>query len=86
MRTRLTLEQALILDASNNVYITGATQSSTFPTTANAFNHTYSGSSGHYDVIVAVISPVPSLTYATYLGGSADDIGYVRAFHSEMTH
>ena len=68
-------------DSSNNVYITGRTRSTNFPTTAGAFD-TGCGSDGNCnfglsDTYVAKLNPAAagaaSLMYSTYLGGSRDD-------------
>ncbi len=73
----------IALDGSGNVYVTGDTTSSNFPTTAGAFQRTYGGSSGtgaDGDAFVAKLNPAlsgsASLVYSTYLGGSGGD-GYV---------
>ncbi len=62
------------LDGSGNVYVTGYTNSTNFPTTVGAFQTTYGGSG---DVFVAKFNPAltgsASLIYSTYLGGSGAD-------------
>jgi hypothetical protein len=61
----------LFLDDSNNVYVTGFTDSDTFPTTDNAFNQTYNG---YRDCFVFKLSADGSdLLYSTYLGGSSTE-------------
>ena len=56
-------------------YVTGGTDSSPFPTTAGAFNRTFSG--GTYDVFVAKISASGNmLLFSTYIGGSGYDRGF----------
>ena len=66
----------IAVDASGNAYITGATYSTNFPTTAGAFQRTSGGSE---DAFVSKINPSlsgpASLVYSTYLGGSTPD-GY----------
>ncbi|MCX7980546.1 MAG: SBBP repeat-containing protein [Bacteroidia bacterium] len=65
---------AIAIDASGSAYITGYTQSSDFPTTPSAYDTSYNG--GDKDVFVTKLSPDgSSLTYATFLGGSSDDVG-----------
>jgi hypothetical protein len=71
-------EEALgtALDSAGNVYVTGYTLSdaASFPETPGAFQATRSGGS---DAFVAKVSPTGStLLYATFLGGSANDVGY----------
>jgi formylglycine-generating enzyme required for sulfatase activity len=64
----------IALDAAGNVYVTGRTASSNFPTTAGAVDGTSNGSD---DAFVAKLSTGGSvLEYSTYLGGSSSDSGY----------
>jgi hypothetical protein len=69
---------AIAIDSSGNAYLTGAAYAG-FPTTANAFQPAFPGSSGNYTAFFAKINPslsgTGSLAYATYLGGSGDDAG-----------
>ena len=60
------------LDASGNVYVTGSTSSTNFPT-ANAIQAARAGGS---DAFVAKLAANGSgLIYSTYLGGAAEDVG-----------
>ncbi len=62
------------LDASDNVYIAGGTQSTNFPVTPGAVQTTFAGGSIGGDAFVAKLTPTGSvLVYATYLGGSDTD-------------
>jgi Beta-propeller repeat len=65
---------AIALDAVGNIYVTGFTQSTNFPT-LNAFQPSYGGGGG--DAFVAKINPTlsgtASLVYSSYLGGSRDN-------------
>jgi hypothetical protein len=75
---------AIVLDNSNNVFITGLTSSTNLPVTANAFQPTNRGS---FDAFVAEFVPTntdiaatnPAVGYttnfATYLGGTNLDFG-----------
>jgi hypothetical protein len=61
------------LDGAGNVYVVGYTDSSTFPTTAAAYDRSHAG--GH-DAWVGVLNPtLSSLLYATFLGGAGDEVG-----------
>ncbi len=63
----------LALDGSANIYLTGSTVSTNFPTTSGAFQPALKGSS---DAFVTKFNPAgSSLLYSTYLGGSDADQG-----------
>ncbi|HUW82045.1 MAG TPA: SBBP repeat-containing protein [Phycisphaerae bacterium] len=60
-------------DADGNICIVGQTDSHDFPVTPDALQKTYGG--GKSDAILAIFSSDGSkLLYATYLGGSGDDL------------
>jgi len=61
---------AIALNASGNVYVTGQTLSSNFPTTAGAFDTTYGGG-GNYDVFVTKFSFGPIDTTPPNITASA---------------
>jgi len=61
----------LFVDSSGNAYLTGTTNSSDFPTTANALQTAYAG--GVNDALAAKLDPSGVLIYCTYLGSSGDD-------------
>jgi hypothetical protein len=66
---------AIATDQYGNIYVTGSTQSSDFPTA----NPIQSGYAGNGDAFVAEINPnlssTTELIYSTYLGGSSADSG-----------
>ncbi|MCY6354154.1 SBBP repeat-containing protein [Clostridium sp. ZS2-4] len=62
----------IAVDNAGNVYVTGDTSSTDFPTD-NGFDTALKGSS---DVFVTKIDGAPSIVYSSYLGGSDYDYGY----------
>jgi hypothetical protein len=61
---------AIALDGSKNVYVTGQTDSTDFPTTSP----TQSAAGGGKDAFVSEFSPTGgALVFSTYLGGSGDE-------------
>jgi hypothetical protein len=65
----------IAVDASNNAYVTGFTQSTNFPTTSGAFQPTFGG---YNDAFVTKLNATGSapLVYSTYLGGSDFERGF----------
>jgi len=68
--------RGIALDGSGNVYMTGQTYSTNFPTTQGAYD---TGHNGSFDVFVARLSLTGSgqsdLLYSTFLGGSGQESG-----------
>jgi hypothetical protein len=61
---------AVATDAAGNIYVTGSTASTDFPTASSI----YSANAGGTDAFVMKLAPDgASLVYATYLGGTAND-------------
>lgn len=66
----------VILDAAANIYVASCTQSTNFPVTAGVFQPT-SGGGTQDGVLLKFNSTLSNLTFASYLGGSANDAAYV---------
>jgi len=67
----------IAVDGDGNVYVTGATTSTNFPT-ENPFQGTYGGAgvNNEGDAFIFKLNPTgDALIYSTYLGGSSDDEG-----------
>ena len=62
----------LALDSANNAYVTGATNSSNFPTSSGTAQPAYAGG---IDVFVTKFDSTGKAIYSTYLGGAGDDYG-----------
>jgi len=82
--------EGIAVDGSGVAYVTGDTTSADFPTTAGAYdrscgtdgNCNYDGQWRLADVYMTEINVAGSdLSYATFLGGSADDYGAAIALH-----
>lgn len=66
--------QSIALDSAGNVYITGVTASSPFPTTTGVLDTSYGGSN---DIFVTKLNAAGSArVFSTYIGGSGNDQGY----------
>ena len=62
---------AIALDAAGSAFVTGTTQSPSFPTTPGAFDTSFNGAFSSYDAFVTKLNPAgSSLAYSTFLGGS----------------
>jgi hypothetical protein len=61
------------VDSQYNVYITGGTASSDFPTTPGAYDQTFNG---RHDVYVMKLDPDGSLVWSTFIGGPNYDRAY----------
>jgi hypothetical protein len=80
---------AAAVDSAGDAYVTGATNSTNFPT-LNAFQPNFSGGQcgganafACFDAFVAKLNPAGSaLLFSTYLGGSGSDYGYAIALDS----
>lgn len=71
--TAFDMGNGIAVDAAGNAYLTGHTQSNTFPT-VNALDASFGG--GQTDAFVSTLSAAgAALRWSTFLGGSGDDIG-----------
>lgn len=74
----------VIVDKLGNIYVAASTRSSNFPTTATAAK---SSLGGDQDGIFAKFNPgLTTLTYSTFIGGSADDASYVLTLDTAESH
>lgn len=65
------MANSISIDANENAYVAGRTESPDFPTTSGAFQTT---SKGSVEGFVSIINPSGnSLVYSTFIGGSGDD-------------
>lgn len=69
------LATALAIDVLGNVYLTGETYSTDFPTPMG-FDTMLNGASDAFVAKITTIAMLPTLTWASYLGGTFDDWGY----------
>src|SRR5690606_29794636 len=66
---------SIAVDSSGNAYVTGLTNSASFPTTTGAYQTIRPG--GTYDAFVFKLNPDGTgLIYSTFMGGSDNDQGY----------
>ena len=63
----------IYVDTNGNVYISGETESTSFPVTQDAYQSTNGG--GHDAVLVVLSEDFKQLFYSTYMGGSEYDNG-----------
>jgi hypothetical protein len=72
---------SIVLDGSNNAYVTGYTQSKSFPVTPGVFQSICTCTRAV--AFVTKLNPTGSaLVYSTYLGGTGGDVGYAVALDS----
>jgi hypothetical protein len=74
------LVRGMAVDANGDIYITGNTESTDFPTTEGALNTTHNGGAMEWLPIDAFVTKLSSdgqeIIYSTFLGGSGDDYGW----------
>jgi gliding motility-associated-like protein len=66
------------VDHAGNIYITGSSSSTDFPTTSSAISTSLHGMQD--GVVCKLNSGLTTLIWSTYIGGSGSDAGYVLAF------
>src|SRR5262249_53093480 len=65
---------AVALDANNQAYVTGLTDSANFPVTPNDFQPRFNSTRSKNHAFVSVVNSAGSLLiYSTFLGGTAED-------------
>lgn len=62
---------SIFVDSEENIYVTGSTVSSNFPTAGVNANTTYGG--GFSDGFITIFDSSGNIIFSTYLGGSDDD-------------
>ncbi|MCF6150648.1 MAG: hypothetical protein E3K37_18625, partial [Candidatus Kuenenia sp.] len=68
---------SIVIDVSGNVYITGYTYSSNYPTTTGIYDTSFNNSSSYSDAFIAKYSSdLKNLLVSTYLGGANSDLAY----------
>jgi len=66
---------AIAVDGQGNAYVTGATSSTSFPTTTGAYSRTLGNGAGVEDAYVTELTPNGAIGYSAYLGGNGKDEG-----------
>jgi len=69
-----TMIRDVTTDAQGNIYVTGGTASTDFPTTPGAYQRSFKG--GPMDVFVTKLSPQGQIVWSTLLGGPEYDRAY----------
>jgi pimeloyl-ACP methyl ester carboxylesterase len=67
--------KGIAIDSASNLYLTGQTFSTNFPTTLKPYQEAHAIDNGRSDVFVTKLTASGSLSYSTYLGGNMTDSG-----------
>ncbi|MHA2336990.1 MAG: SBBP repeat-containing protein [Candidatus Hodarchaeales archaeon] len=70
----------LVIDDNDNIYVTGSTRSTDFPTTSNAYDKSYGGDDSVWnffgDIFVTKLNVNGgTIDYSTFIGGTGYDLG-----------
>lgn len=69
--TKISSARGIAVDSKGNLLVAGYTTSTTFPVTQNALQSTLNGG---YDAFIAKLTSGGLMTYASYFGGSGNDL------------
>ena len=66
----------ITVDVNGSFYVTGKTDSASFPVTSNAYSNSLNNVASSYDSFIIKFNASGSLVYSSYLGGNGNDYGY----------
>ncbi|MHC4795467.1 MAG: DUF7948 domain-containing protein [Planctomycetota bacterium] len=75
------VNRTVVVDTQGNIYMSGGTSSTTWPTTPGVYQTTHSGTSWP-DVTTAKFDSDGQLIWSTFLGGPFEDYAYVSAVNA----
>ncbi|MFX1283979.1 MAG: SBBP repeat-containing protein [Promethearchaeota archaeon] len=66
---------SVVVDNSNEIYITGRTKSNDYPTTESSYDVTFGGGAKLGDAFLTKLTNSGEVVWSTYIGGEDDDAG-----------